>query len=459
LSRALSHLGKVGGAWVGTPQRMGMKISPKKIELHYNVPLRDHSGALIFIYNKKTDSLEIEARFLGGNEKDRWGIAKEKAEILSLVGFLPLSKPIQMNGNEIHIVWKVSDQQSAASILEFYKLLAEMSLAHAVGNYYSPLEEFITSQLRSSSFAVLLSVLTWQRTITGFWGMLDSAIEREKNYQQVINTAKDLIQTDPESAVRLFEILVEKDQGYSEAIDAAKELMQIDSRIARFLLMRLVGKGQGYQEAIEAAIHLIQTDPRGVVWLFEMLFEKGQGYQEAIEAAIHLIQTDPFEAYILFERLVEKGQGYPEAIEAAAKEAAKHVSQVDPSSALGSAIWLFEKLIEKGQGYEEAIEVAKQLIQTDPENATRLFEKLIEKGQFYQEAIEAAKQLVQTKPWRAAVLFEQLVEKGQGYEEAIEAAKQLDHENASILLKTIVQKADGVNLKFARQAQEILDTL
>ena len=139
-----------------------------------------------------------------------------------------------------------------------------MSLAHAVGNYYSPLEEFITSQLRSSSFAVLLSVLTWQRTITGFWGMLDSAIEREKNYQQVINTAKDLIQTDPESAVRLFEILVEKDQGIQEAIETAEQMVQKIPWQAANLFEKLVEKGQGYQEVLS----LIQSDPARGAQLF-----------------------------------------------------------------------------------------------------------------------------------------------------------------------------------------------
>nr|NGX48201.1 hypothetical protein [Chlamydiota bacterium] len=438
LSRALSNLEKVGGNGVGMPQRSETKISPKKIELYYNIPLRDHSGTLIFIYNKKTDSIEIEARFLGdGAEGNRWHAVKESAEILSLLGFLPLSKPIQVNKNEICIVWKVSDQKTA-SILDFYQLLAQMSLGNR-----SPLEECVLSQLKAS-------------------------IKKGRAYQETtIEAAKHLAHMDPEKTVKLFEKFIEKGQAYQEAIEAVKNFIQIKDPTkypdkAVKLFKKLIEKGQGYQEAIEAAKYLIQTDPsKGYymqhygVELFKKLIEKGQGYQEAIEAAKYLIQIDSY-TFIknygvwLFETLIEEGKGIQGVI-----EAAKDLIQTDPYR----AIHLFEKLIEKDQGYPEAIEAAKQLVQTSPGHAAMLFEMLFEKDQGIQEAIEAAKQLVQTDPWEAVELFEKLFEKGQGYPEAIEAAKQLDHKIALILLKTIVQKADGVNQKFARQAQEILDTL
>ncbi|NGX27288.1 MAG: hypothetical protein K940chlam6_01222, partial [Chlamydiae bacterium] len=391
LSRALSNLEKVGGNGVGMPQRSETKISPKKIELYYNIPLRDHSGTLIFIYNKKTDSIEIEARFLGdGAEGSRWQAVKESAEILSLLGFLPLSKPIQVNKNEICIVWKVSDQKTA-SILDFYQLLVEMSLGNR-----DPLEECVLSQLKAS-------------------------IKKGRAYQETtIEAAKHLAHMDPEKTVKLFEKFIEKGQAYQEAIEVAKNFIQIKDPtkyhykyIAKYpykavnLFKKLIEKGQGYQEAIEAAKYLIQTDPskgdymQYGVELFKKLIEKGQGYQEAIEAAKCLIQTDPSKGYYmqhygvnLFEKLVEKGQGYQEAIEVA--------------KGFGRVV-LFKKLIEKGQAYQEAIEAAKDLIQTGSSSEVsfgiNLFEKLLEKGHGYREVLS----FIQSDPAIGAQLSSHIV--------------------------------------------------
>ena len=478
---------RVGRGPVGAPQRVKVEVSTTRITLQYNVPLANHSGALKIIYNKKTDTIEIEAQFLGNN-LGRWDCVNDNIELLSRMRIFLLSKPIEQNEKEIRFVWEASEKNSGA-ILAFYQLLAQNTFSGI--DYHLSLKRFIESQVRtqvgSNLVFELLSLLSIMKKVVSFefWEILFSAIERENAYQQAIHMAKELILTNSvhngiklfthlidkgqgyqeaiEAATQwslnpppfylpdrdvmyLFRLLMEKGQGYQEALEAAKQMTRRDSFSVetRLLLKKFVEKEIGYQEAIEAANRMILTDEHRNegVQLFEKLLERGQGNQEAKEAAKKLIDKEEYsKGHSLFEKLVEKGQGYQEAIEAAKKLIEKEEYSKGHS--------LLLKLVEKGQGYQEAIEAAKKLIEKEEYfEGHYLFEKLVEKGQGYQEAIEAAKKLIEKEEyWGGIFLFEGLFEKGQGYQEATEVAKKLiekeEYWGGSSLFEKLVEKGQG----------------
>ena len=43
----------------------GIDIKENEIRLHFNVPLRNHSGKYSIIYHKQSKKIEMEAKFLG----------------------------------------------------------------------------------------------------------------------------------------------------------------------------------------------------------------------------------------------------------------------------------------------------------------------------------------------------------------------------------------------------------
>ncbi|NGX59210.1 MAG: hypothetical protein KR126chlam3_00357, partial [Chlamydiae bacterium] len=306
--------------------RKKVDISPEKIELQYNIPLRNHNSFFTIIYYQETEEIELVAQLFWiedfGVDRGRWESVVKSIEICSESGILPLAKPIYPNNRqEMRITWNSRDAK-IDTIFDFYHELLQSTFFHKPGAvFYEPaasnyIHSLIQKKFSSYSASELLPFISKKNLIMSkkFWELFFQASEKEKQYHLIEEAMQMILQIkDQRKKAEVFSFLIDMDRGcpasaslanlfegsfYPEAIETAKALMMKEEYQAGIELFGiLIDHEQAYQEAIKWASKLtkklLQKGP--IIYgirLFMKLFEKGQGHQEALEASKQMTRTD-----------------------------------------------------------------------------------------------------------------------------------------------------------------------
>jgi hypothetical protein len=308
--------------------------------------------------------------------------------------------------------------------------------------------------------------------------IFSSLFKKNRNYNEIIETAKTLIRHPKESlkskGLDLFALLVENNQAFNEALEGVGTCVpNIENAInlaSLKVLQALARQGIISLASKEIAIALLESQESvsdEAVKLLELLIAKGVYLQEVFESVLRLVHSgeEPSQArgLILFTALVKKGQVYQEATETASVQYQSNDSILIKIRAQE----LFKALIAQGQALKEAHEIASLLVRSDNQDLQHrgrdLYLNLIEQGHGSKKIIEDATFFAQRQKMKekklSLHLFKSLVEAGYGYLEAADAAsfflKASDEslQQASLeLLGCLVEKEQSY--QFATQAVE-----
>lgn len=108
-------------------QRIGMQIQNDAIVIHYNVPLRNHSGRIKLHYDRASQVLSFQGLFLG-QARERWEEIAKWIKALEKVDLFVGKTPLRQTVNELSFEWKINSPEQLEKALEEYHDMAEWSL-------------------------------------------------------------------------------------------------------------------------------------------------------------------------------------------------------------------------------------------------------------------------------------------------------------------------------------------
>jgi hypothetical protein len=485
-------------------QRIGFDVTEKHVNVHYNVPLRNHSGKLILSYDKFTGETILTGQLLG-QARSRWPLVARMGTILSEAGVLPFSKALVQGNQEVIFTWKIENEQMLKIALEEYGQMAEISMEMVSNNiqidlmferrktpallnymaehslaspsiYTSFLKGLLEKEhlsldtsdeqeKRSLVVSVIFSETTaFSRLKEFFYETLyskDIAIQEKKiNEDQTLSAAEKRL---------LLELLKDKEHMELILLDTAHQWVsgnKLDEGIA--IYREFVKHGNKIPEVMRAIAPLL--DHTSIVLQTEALRISAslvpQGYvlEEAAKRLESLTLAPDLElrdkAWDLFFALEQSGNKMPQIIEHVKNEA------MEPSAFQEFALEGLNRLVLKGYVIPEALQAAQEgltraLSDTKLQVGKRawtLLTTLIENGQ--QEglaiAINAAEKGFENYGLHIAALdwYEWLISRGHAIPETVKAAtagiqrvgiweEDLDH--PWLLCKILVEKGHGIS--------------
>ena len=402
-------------------QRIGMYISSKEIVLHYNVPLRNHSGKIEIHYNCDSHEITFKGHFLG-QARGRWYEAGDWITFLEKHKIFEANHPLVITEQELTFSWKISPEILKEALSEYSKMAAYSMGGQTLDSYKDNTLALLQAKERES----LISHIKSTTSLVQEGQRVEVAIKLAKD--NIHNWRRDIYSP----ALDLCIALVEKEQGFELAIEAAIEGMTSPDNTRRQaslnLFKALIEKEQGFEPAITIAIEGIASSDGSIretsLNLFKVLFEKEQGFEQAITVAIKRMASPA--SLDLFKALFEKGQGFEPAITAAAEGMKDSINNDMRIASLD----LFEVLVKSEKGFVPAITAAIDGLRSDyyyeRVQSLNLFDALFKKEEGFDLAITTALEMLKSlndDTRRAALdLFEALVRHGQGFEPAITAA-------------------------------------
>jgi hypothetical protein len=103
-------------------QRVGLAVTEDEIIYRGNYPLRNHSGQLELIYNKKTQKMTMTGHFLGQSHEGRWGFMAGWLDLLNHVKKLSLARPVTVDELEITFAWDIDPNNIGEAMKRFFEL-------------------------------------------------------------------------------------------------------------------------------------------------------------------------------------------------------------------------------------------------------------------------------------------------------------------------------------------------
>lgn len=107
------------------------KLDHPKITLHYNVPLRDHSGRIILEYDYVNHKATLKYMMFGENENQRWTITELYSYIkLASMQDITLIQPPYFNRNKRAVSFEIeiNDEKQINPIMQLLKEAKEISM-------------------------------------------------------------------------------------------------------------------------------------------------------------------------------------------------------------------------------------------------------------------------------------------------------------------------------------------
>lgn len=413
-------------------QRIGFEVKEKEAQVHYNVPLRNHSGKLILAYDKTTGKMTLTGQLLG-DARTRWPLFAQAGAFLSDLGLLPFAKATVLGQQELIFTWKIENEEMLKIALEEYVRMAEMSLGwdnpitliNAITAQREITLDYMKQYLRKMLDPKKQEFSEFEKAVIG--AMIDR-VKLKHSMDDIRGTLKEAEEYNINGALKVYAIFIEKGSMFPDAFNLVRKFLQktpADTpKEAYDLLSRFVVNGYAFKEGVQAA-QMGVPDPSSAAFdsavnLLDALVEKGQGMEEVLKAVKTLALNPTVSSWtvvIMFSKLVNKGYGIQEAMNTA--------KAMMPAS---SAFSLYSDLVEKGYAFEEASAAAKIGMQVDSytqRSALRLFQNLVRQDHGIKEAIEAAKRGIQEKKDEAWELYILLVSRGCGYKEAFQSASEM----------------------------------
>jgi hypothetical protein len=485
-------------------QRIGFDVTDKHVNVHYNVPLRNHSGKLILSYDKSTGETVLTGQLLG-QARTRWPLVARMGTILSEAGVLPFSKALVQGELEVIFTWKIENAQMLKIALEEYAQMAEISMETVRENIQidlmlerrkSPaLLNYMEERLLGSKYAYTDILKDFMGKMEHF--SLQASDERERRrllasivfseisefprlkeffcetlFAEDIENQEKKINEDPILSASekklLLELLKAKDRMDLLLLDIAHQGVSANKLDEAIWIYREFAKrGQRVPEVMRAISPWLEHTSASLraeaLHIFISLVE--QGY--VLEVAAHRLDSLTMDtgtavrhnAWRLFFALEKRGHKMPQVVEHVKNEAMKL------SVYQGIALEGLNLLVLKGYAIPDALRTAQEGMTralvgswTVGRSAWGLLTTLIELGQ--EEglaiAIDAAKKGSKNRDLQIDALdwYRWLVSRGHSIPEAIEAATdglQIVYVGGSgvssawLLCKTLVEKGHGIS--------------
>jgi hypothetical protein len=437
-------------------QRLGFEVKEKEAQVHYNVPLRNHSGKLILAYDNTTGMMTLTGQLLG-DARTRWPLFAQVGAFLSDLGLLPFAKATVLGQQELIFTWKIENEEMLKIALEEYVRMAEMSLGwddpitliNAITAQREIPLDYMKQYLRKMLDPKKQDFSEFEKAVIG--AMIDR-VKLKHSIDDIRDTLKEAEEYNINGALKVYALFIEKGSMFPEAFNLGRKCLQRAPadipKEAYDLLSRFVVNGYAFKEGVQAAQmgvpDLSSAAFASAINLLEALVEKGQGMEEALKAA-KTLALNPKAAKTLafnpnasrwtvvkmFSQLVNKGYGIQEVMDTA--------KAIMPAM---SAFFIYGALVEKGYAIEEAIAAAKIGMQVDSDTqnyALRLFQNLVGQDHGIKEAIEAAKRGIQEKNDEAWELYLLLVSRGCGYKEAFQSASEMIYTKQPGWIKRLIR--------------------
>lgn len=407
LQNSMQQIKTIGGLGVDTPQRLGIDVKQDQIIMHYNVPLRNHSGRFDLEYhpNGKPYPLKMSAKFLG-QARARWKQSSEVIKIFELLTKIPVSK-VKVGENEFSYEIYLSDQDAVKEACQIFQMIALYSLAREfeckeiiskwIDSFDLSQMEICMPRLTDSSLPItkpeLISKITDRCRAMGAAEIIK--LPENTYYALIDNTLADAIgsqQLEVKTAARkLFELLVNKGMPQDKlqhVLEAALSIVkqahssQHEKLWARNIfesgLDRLIRESQF--ELLEDMAGALLNSHIDASKILLALLARGKAFDLAWGYVLSLAKsksTTPEWVKSIFEVCIDKliaDQNF-ELLEKTAKTLL--------STHIAYACLILEKLVVKEQAVDLAWQVALSLTEkhakTHKEQAERLLEKCADK--------------------------------------------------------------------------------
>lgn len=347
-----------------TFQRMGMQIFSKKIVIHYNVPLRNHSGHVELHYDLATGKMIFKGQLLG-QARTRWGDTAYWIQALEAAKVFSSSKPLFQNEQELTFSWNIAPDTLPMAIRE-YAEMAEFSLDD--GLFLEPLYRRFSSQpeIQQGLLNYFLENIHDQ-AISFYLSQIDAG--KEDLVPKLLDLVKNHYHVNPNLTERLLEELFKRQKGVQEISDWAVSEAKINRNFRPLIF--LVKKGMVLDQALEIAKWNFRETS-----LWEALILKNQGIQELIE----LIKANPADQYSvihIYDLLKWHREIDPVfALEITQKYLQSKEGEFDSNHFLA----MLSLLVKKGVGVELAIQQVTSELEID--DVYELLTTLIEEGHY-----------------------------------------------------------------------------
>lgn len=189
-----------------TAHRTQIEISKEALIIHYNVPLRNHSGKIDLIYDIQSSQWTMKGMFLGP-ARDRWPqMAEFGISILEESQIFRPAKPLEFGADGLTFFWEIS-QETLPAALEEYRVMAEYSLKET--NYVVFLDNLMNRWPASPDL------------ISTILNRAEKALFSSRNYV----------------TLNLYRLVFERNQGYAEALmTVEKASLDPDARVQELAL-------------------------------------------------------------------------------------------------------------------------------------------------------------------------------------------------------------------------------
>lgn len=388
------------------PNLISIALTKGLITLFYNLQLGDHSLQFDFCYEKKSNQIDLVAKFAGDNMANRWDIIAHFAWLLNRTGLIAMHEIVlQSSGvrlemlinqqTDLKVLWGNLEKLINAS---FYAEQDYTKIEKAAGNLSQLLEALVERfglqcisrdpWVKEKLFKAPLRQGQGFDKSTNFAAMAtdnkDTGLKRyglelfgdliAQRYRPAFDKAAKAATTAISDmdfevrrlALKLFNDLFSHSQAFDEAAKAATSAMSnIESTVRKSgleLFIALVGYGQGFDQALKVAVEGITGNDFYIrdlaLDLFRAFFKQHYkpAFKEAIKAAVKVVD-DSNNAFarkggvILFTDLVK--QNYKPAFEQATQAAVKAVEGKEMmvrNSGIDLLIALLDKNKEVTQG-------------------------------------------------------------------------------------------------------------
>ncbi len=285
--------------------RVGCTFSPR-IALSYNIPLRDHSLQLEFLFDKKSDTVVVELQFYGANESGRWDAVFETS-LLKLIDakMQGIMKEVCLLADGLSFRLAITGHTDIRVIKDIFSvvLMKSFDLSKSVANEF----QFNTDLLKKhyDAFAAAIqSHLGPTADLEQRWSVVSLSIERCKSYIAAVSAGLQLEEA-LAFVVRLLRVAYPKTDERHYVYAHVKHL---DIEIKK-LIRALLDRGYGAADIVRAAGMIPPGREDLGVEVYKMLIAKHHGFEEALVYAERLETERHRLSYDLLCSLVLDAQG------------------------------------------------------------------------------------------------------------------------------------------------------
>lgn len=121
-------------------QFIGVECTPDTLEIAFNVPLRQHSSACKFVYDRSEQTLAQKMTFYGVKESDRWQKIGQYVTSLDETGVLKFDSPVYMSDMGVDFSWRIDSKEAVRYAMLEYDLCCRFTYERNESVFLSSIE-------------------------------------------------------------------------------------------------------------------------------------------------------------------------------------------------------------------------------------------------------------------------------------------------------------------------------